>query len=244
MIKSSSGQELSIGKLRALLMSGGDTTATISDNSDTSAATRGSHLLIKYQAPLEDYYRQWHLRALKGYSNWADGVASSNMLLHDRVLASGVAASSTANDIAASTASALLDVTKAHCGNTLPDFTTRRVHVSTLLVMDAVGFNHTLARARYDADTAEVSTRRDSIIKLYQAAGKAAADTIGQGVSSAQQVVELKAGERQYNTAVAKFKSTQDIAAAEDRAARRAAQGKLLGAVARVGLKIATGGAL
>lgn len=244
MIKSSSGQELSIGKLRALLLSGGDTTATISDNSDTSAATRGSHLLIKYQAPLEDYYRQWHLRALKGYSNWAAGAAAGSMRLLDRVLASGVTASSTANTISGITASAAVELTRFHCGNTLPDFTARRAHVNARVCMNAVGFNHTLARARYDADVAETSSRRDSIIKLYQAAGKAAADTIGQGVSGAQQVVELKADARKYNLALAKFNSDQDVAAAEDRAARRAAQGRLLGAVARGGLKIATGGAL
>lgn len=225
------GTTLTPASLRSLLTLGGDTGATMAVGSENNPAVRGAHLLVKYAAPLNKYYEQWHGRELHALKNYA-AERRLNQARYDAAVPA-LTTSETGNV----TIRAWAGVTRAlqeyrsavGLPYGLPD--SPRVTQHTRALSDVV--THEMARSqasqRWFVDYDDNRALQTKIINVYAATGQTSMDAIGSAMDMSGSVVQLKEANRQYMQQLARFDADKAAYQAEQNAKRRSAQGSLLG---------------
>ena len=224
------GTTLSAARLRAIVLLGGDTTATIEDGTDDNPAVRGGHMLVRYMSPLNHYYEQWHGRMLHAIAQHAQDRYSSPSTLASVV--SGIVQARLA-DVVPAVWDKAGDAIAAHAarvglgsGTVGADKRFRLFHAGSRVV--TATHASTFAAQKHAVDAADARKLRSDVITFFAASGQTAVDLIGQSTDYSGQLVQLQSANRDYMEQVARFNADKQKAADEDRAARRSAQGSLV----------------
>lgn len=234
----SNSVELSAAALRALLLAGGDTNALISDSDSGNPATRGSHLLVRYNAPLNRYYEDWHGRVLHAFlvyaKNRVDTLHTQRATVAISMGAStayvtaawnNVGVALTQHNNAAGVPGGLLDADRRF------RLTQAGSQVSVATISAALGAS--LHRVDYD----DARRTRDTALKVFAALGQTSADMLANAVDYSGQVQELRQSSRMFTQQLLQMENKRHEAAAEAKAKRKAGLGGLIGTVASAAAK-------
>lgn len=219
--------------LRALMLAGGDTGAVIEDGTEGNPATRGAHLLVKYNAPLNKYYEEWHGRVLHAFTTYATGRYG---MLHTQRATVAAAMGDAAGYVTAAwnrVGSSLQQHSQragVPAGLADADRRYRLAHAGSQVAVATVG-------AKFGADTHKVDYDdarkvRDTAIKVFAAMGQTSADMLANAVDYSGQTQELQHSARMFTQHVTEMENERSIAAAEASAKRKAGIGGLIGMVA------------
>lgn len=219
--------------LRALMLAGGDTDAVMEDGTEGNPATRGAHLLVKYNAPLNKYYEDWHGRVLHAFTAYATGRYGA--LQTQRATVAAAMGSATVYVTAAwNRAGASLQQHNQRAGVsaglTDADRRYRLHHAGSQVAVATVGakFGADMHKVDYD-DARKV---RDTAIKVFAAMGQTSADMLSNAVDYSGQVQEVKHSARMFTQHLTEMENERAIAAAEAKAKRKAGIGGLIGMAA------------
>lgn len=219
--------------LRALMLAGGDTNAVMEEGSDSNPATRGAHLLVKYNASLNKYYEDWHGRVLHAFTVYATG--RSGELMTQRATVAAAMGASTAYVTASWNrvgASLLQRNTVAGIAAGLPDADRRfrLVHAGSQVSVATVGAKFGEDRHKVDYDDARKV--RDTAIKVFSAMGNTSADMLANAVDYSGQVQEVQHSARLFTQHITEMENTRYEAASAAKAKRKAGIGAFIGNVA------------
>lgn len=228
--------------LRSLLTMGGDTAASMEVGTESNPAVRGGHLLVKYAAPLNKYYEQWHGRELHALNNFAN--AQSNIVRATAVRADTNTSYSTitGNAWTATTQALQEHRTAAGLPNGLPDSPNFTQDKRLLASLALHGASAEQASDKFFVEFDDHRNLRSKIINVYAASGQTSVDTIGSAMDMTGSVIQVKDANRQYMQQLARFDADKAAYQAEQAAKRRSAQGSLFSKVIGVAVSAATGG--
>lgn len=207
--------------LPAIVAAGGDTGAYLGGTSVSNPATRGSHMLVRYMAPMQRFHEEWGGRVHRAMLRYAVDLRG-RLLTHKDTI--GVIMGECAAYVPAAwdtVGDSLLGHNQfAGDPDGLPD-ADRRFRLQHALSRVAVATAAAaLGDSMHKVDFADARNLRDKALGVFAAQGTTAVDLLGEAINFSGQVVSARAAHRSYLQSVAKFKSEQYVADAEDRANR------------------------
>lgn len=225
------GAVLTPASLRSLLTLGGDTGASMEVGSENNPAVRGAHLLVKYAAPLNKYYEQWHGRELHVLKNYAAQRQLSQGRYNIAVPELTTSEMSSSATRAWTGVPQALQEYRSAVGLPYGLSDSPRVTQHARALSDVV--THEMARSqasqRWFVEYDDNRALRTKVINVYAATGQTSMDAIGSAMDMSGSVVQLKEANRQYMQQLARFDADKASYQAEQNAKRRSAQGSLLG---------------
>lgn len=230
------GTTLTPASLRSLLTIGGDTAASMEVGSENNPAVRGAHLLVKYAAPLNKYYEQWHGRELHAIKNYALARQLNQGRYNIAVPAATDSEMSSVSSRAWAYVPQALQEYRSAVGLPygLPDSPRVVQHARALADVVTHGMARTQASQRWFVEYDDNRTLRTKVINVYAATGQTSMDAIGSAMDMSGSVVQIKEANRQYMQQLARFDADKAAYQAEQNAKRRSAQGSVLGMVAGI----------
>lgn len=227
------GVTLNAAQLRSIILLGGDTNSAITAGDEADAASRGQHLLVRYVAPLNKYYENWHGRVVHTLSARADASIAALQSQTAAVLAGSAEDLNTiVPDVWDNVGATLLEYnTTVGLPAGLPDADKRfrLAHASSRVLVGAMSMEQHSARQRIDYDDARSS--RDKVISVFSASGQTAVDTVGQSVEYTSQLVQLKEANYQYLEQSARFQADKDVYKRQQKAESSSGWGTALGII-------------
>lgn len=236
------GVTLSPATLRSLLTLGGDTAATIENGAENNPAVRGGHLLVKYAAPLNKYYEQWHGRELHALNTFVQQQSTPD--LYDTHTADTTNVRDTVHVNAWANVHTQLQTVRRSVGlpNGLPDSSQFVQDARVGALVAAHTASSEFVRDKFFVDYDDRRSLRTKIINVYAATGQTSVDTIGSAMDMAGSLVQVKDANRQYIQQLARFDADKAAYQAEQAAKRRSAQGSMFSKVLGVAVSAVTGG--
>lgn len=227
------GTTLNPTSLRSLLTLGGDTGASMEVGSENNPAVRGAHLLVKYAAPLNKYYEQWHGRELHALKNYAATRQLNQGRYNIAVPALTYSEFSSVSSRAWAGVPQALQEHRSTVGlpNGLSDSPRVTQHARALADVVTHEAARTQASQRWFVEYDDNRSLRTKVINVYAATGQTSMDAIGAAMNLSGDTVQLKEANRQYMQQLARFDADKAAYQAEQDAKRRSAQGSLLGMV-------------
>lgn len=229
----SNGAALPPAALRALMLAGGDSNAIIEEGTDSNPATRGAHLLVKYNAALNTYYEDWHGRVLHAFTTYATGRYAA--LQTQRATVAAAMGASTAYVTAAwNRAGGSLQqynqFAGVPAGLTDADRRFRLVHAGSQVSVATVGAK--LGADQHKVEFDDARQVRDTTVKVFAAMGQTSADMLANAVDYSGQVQEVRHSARMFTQQVTEMENARFEAAAAAKAKRKAGIGGLIGNLA------------
>lgn len=221
--------------IRTLILMGGDTSAMMEAGTEDNPATRGAHLLVRYTAPLNEYYENWHGRALHALNTYATNRRGALLTVRDTVSAAmGSAAQHvsanwnlTGNsmhkvNVAVGSAGGLADAGRRF----------RLHHAASQVAVATIGAKHGEDRHLVDYDDAR--GLQSAVLEVFAAQGVTSAELLSNAVSSTGQIQEVRHAQRAYLEQASRYETDRAMAAAESKAKRNSGIGSLLSVGASV----------
>lgn len=233
---SSNGMVLSPEALRTLIIMGGDTSAVMVSGTENNPATRGGHMMIRYQAAMSKFYKEWHGRALHAMYAFGNNRANATLTLKDTIAQAmgqastlyvplvwdNVAPSLQAMNGRVNQAGGLEDASRRY----------RLAHATGQVAVASVAAKFGSDRHKVDFDDAR--SVRVSILDILASQGATSAELVGRAVDTSGQLMEVRSSYRSYLEQSAKYESDRAQADASSRAARRSGIGTFIGISAKV----------
>lgn len=231
----SNGQELTPSALRALVLMGGDTSALVAAGSEDDPATRGAHLIVRYQATLGRFYEDWHGRAVHALNNYA--TARRNMLMtQSATVAAAMGESNGYVSYAWSFVQDNLSVHNRAAGMPLglPGAAGRQAHYAAGARVAAATITAAHGAERHKVDHGDVHTLQYTVHDILAAQGMTSAELLGNAIDFQGQITEVRGATRAYMRQVAEYQSEEAQAAASSKAARRSGIASMSGMATNV----------
>lgn len=232
------GNALGVATLRFLVLAGGDYNALLVDDGVQAETDRGLHLLVKYVAPLNHFYANWHgrvLTAIRDYINHRKQFLNS----YNVSLQTGVTLAGAYHEGAWSRE----NVSTKHIATTtgmpmLGDYNRRREFRRAEGRAAAQTRGSVYGHNRYIVDYDDLRNMEDKLIQFFAAQGATSAESVGDALEYSGQSFAIRAKQRQYLEDVAKFKADKATAAAKADSEDSSGLGSLFATAVSIGSKL------
>ena len=231
----SNGQTLTPSALRALVLMGGDTNALVASGSEDDPATRGAHLIVRYQATLGRFYEDWHGRAVHALNSYAANRRAS-LTTQSATVAAAMGASAdylfyswdfVGDNIAVHNRAAGMPLG-------LPGAGARQAHYESGAQVAVATIAAAHGAERHKVDHSDVHGLQYTVHDILASQGLTSAELLGNAVDFQGQITEVRGATRAYLRQVAEYQSEEAQAAASSKAARRSGIASLIGTATNV----------